>query len=278
MLHHGIDSLVVVGGDGSLTGADLFRREWPGLLDDLVATGTVDAAVAARHPRLTVVGLVGSIDNDAAGTDMTIGADTALHRITEAIDAIGSTASSHRAHVHRRGDGPPLRLPRPDGRDRHRRRRPVHPGMPARVGQLGDGPGRHAEGRPRRRAPRLHRRASPKARPTDRASPITARARAAGARLLARRGEVRVTVLGHVQRGGSPSAFDRNLGTMMGYAAIDTLLSGAADAQSLVMGMRGNRVVRHPAGGVRRRLPPHQRGARGARLRRCPRAAWHELQ
>ena len=50
MLHHGIDSLVVVGGDGSLTGADLFRREWPGLLEDLVATGTVDAAVAARHP------------------------------------------------------------------------------------------------------------------------------------------------------------------------------------------------------------------------------------
>ena len=42
-----------------------------------------------------MVGLVGSIDNDAAGTDMTIGADTALHRITEAIDAISSTASSH---------------------------------------------------------------------------------------------------------------------------------------------------------------------------------------
>ena len=47
------------------------------------------------HPKLTVVGLVGSIDNDAFGTDMTIGADTALHRVTEAIDAISSTASSH---------------------------------------------------------------------------------------------------------------------------------------------------------------------------------------
>ena len=65
---------------------------------------------------------------------------------------------------------------------------------------------------------------------------------------------MRVTVLGHMQRGGSPSAFDRNLGTVMGYAAIDTLLSGAADTQSLVMGMRGNRVVRIPLGGVRRRF------------------------
>ena len=51
-----------------------------------------------------------------------------------------------------------------------------------------------------------------------------------------------------MQRGGSPSAFDRNLGTVMGHAAIDTLLSGDADAQSLVMGMRGNRVVRIPLG------------------------------
>ncbi len=49
----------------------------------------------ARHPHLHIVGLVGSIDNDMFGTDMTIGADSALHRITEAIDAISSTAASH---------------------------------------------------------------------------------------------------------------------------------------------------------------------------------------
>ena len=95
ILRHGIDSLVVVGGDGSLTGADVLRGEWPDHVTELVARGEIDAATASRHPRLTVVGLVGSIDNDAAGTDMTIGADTALHRITEAIDAISSTASSH---------------------------------------------------------------------------------------------------------------------------------------------------------------------------------------
>ncbi|MCX6549636.1 MAG: 6-phosphofructokinase, partial [Acidobacteria bacterium] len=57
---------------------------------------------------------------------------------------------------------------------------------------------------------------------------------------------VRVTVLGHVQRGGAPSAFDRNLGTTMGYAAIETILSGEAEHESLVMGIRGNRVVRIP--------------------------------
>ncbi len=96
ILRHGIDSLVVVGGDGSLTGADVLRGEWP---DSRRGTRGPwrdrGRRRGPRHPRLTVVGLVGSIDNDAAGTDMTIGADTALHRITEAIDAIGSTASSH---------------------------------------------------------------------------------------------------------------------------------------------------------------------------------------
>ena len=90
-----IDCLVVIGGDGSLTGANLFREEWPQLLGELVDQGEVDRSLADAHRRLTLVGLVGSIDNDMFGTDMTIGADTALHRITEAIDAIHSTASSH---------------------------------------------------------------------------------------------------------------------------------------------------------------------------------------
>ena len=58
--------------------------------------------------------------------------------------------------------------------------------------------------------------------------------------------EVRVTVLGHVQRGGAPSAFDRNLGTRMGHAAIETLLGGFADQDSQVVGIHGNRVVRIP--------------------------------
>lgn len=86
---------MVIGGDGSLTGANLFREEWPVLLVELVATGELTAEQAQAHPLLRLVGLVGSIDNDMFGTDMTIGADTALHRIVEALDALRSTASSH---------------------------------------------------------------------------------------------------------------------------------------------------------------------------------------
>jgi 6-phosphofructokinase 1 len=95
LITHGIDSLIIIGGDGSLTGANIFRQEWPELLTDLVKQGKINRDVANQHSQLTIVGLVGSIDNDMFGTDMTIGADTALHRITEAVDAIASTAASH---------------------------------------------------------------------------------------------------------------------------------------------------------------------------------------
>jgi 6-phosphofructokinase 1 len=95
LVERGIDALVVIGGDGSLTGADMFRREWPELLAELVDAGDLEAETAGRHPHLRLVGLVGSIDNDMFGTDMTIGADTALHRITEAVDALHATAASH---------------------------------------------------------------------------------------------------------------------------------------------------------------------------------------
>jgi 6-phosphofructokinase 1 len=86
LISQGIDNLIVIGGDGSLTGANIFRQEWPGLLEELVQRGEIEQNTYEKHPQLTLVGLVGSIDNDMCGTDMTIGADTALHRITEAID------------------------------------------------------------------------------------------------------------------------------------------------------------------------------------------------
>src|SRR5512137_2058716 len=95
LLVHEIDSLVVIGGDGSLTGANLFRQEWPELLKELVESGQISAETVDQHGNLAIVGLVGSIDNDMYGTNMTIGADTALHRITQAIDDIASTAASH---------------------------------------------------------------------------------------------------------------------------------------------------------------------------------------
>ena len=95
LIKEGIDALVVCGGDGSLTGADVFRAEWPSLLESLHAQGQITPEQLARHGHLRIVGLVGSIDNDMSLTDLTIGAPTALHRICEAIDNINSTAASH---------------------------------------------------------------------------------------------------------------------------------------------------------------------------------------
>lgn len=95
LIIEGIDSLVVCGGDGSLTGADLFRSEWPSLVADLRSSGQITEEQAQRHAHLKIVGTVGSIDNDMSMTDITIGAFTALHRICESIDNINSTAFSH---------------------------------------------------------------------------------------------------------------------------------------------------------------------------------------
>lgn len=96
LIKNGINALVVVGGDGSLTGADMFRQEWTGLVDELVMLKrvTIEESDYLRDD-LTIVGLVGSIDNDMSSTDITIGAVTALHRICESVDALVSTAQSH---------------------------------------------------------------------------------------------------------------------------------------------------------------------------------------
>lgn len=95
LVKRGITNLVVIGGDGSLTGANLFRQEWSSLLDELLQTSKINKAEREKYAHLNIVGMVGSIDNDFCGTDMTIGTDSALHRIMDAIDAIVSTAYSH---------------------------------------------------------------------------------------------------------------------------------------------------------------------------------------
>ncbi|XP_063997198.1 ATP-dependent 6-phosphofructokinase, muscle type isoform X4 [Pogoniulus pusillus] len=90
-----ITNLCVIGGDGSLTGADTFRAEWSSLLAELLKAGGITAEEAKLSSYLNIVGMVGSIDNDFCGTDMTIGTDSALHRIMEIVDAITTTAQSH---------------------------------------------------------------------------------------------------------------------------------------------------------------------------------------
>lgn len=95
MIDKGINALVICGGDGSLTGADTFRGEWPSLLEELVSEGNISTEQQQEFQYLNIVGLVGSIDNDFADTDATIGCYSSLGRICEAVDYIDATAFSH---------------------------------------------------------------------------------------------------------------------------------------------------------------------------------------
>jgi 6-phosphofructokinase 1 len=244
LIERGIDGLVIIGGDGSLTGANLFRQEWPDLIKELAVNGEIGAESAASHPYLSIVGLVGSIDNDFYGSDMTIGADTALHRITEAVDAITSTAASHqRAFVVKvmgRNCGYlALMSALACGADWV-----LIPESPPDV-----------ENWQQVMAERLKA-----GRKAGRRDSIVILAEGAHDREGNYIGssdvqkaledglgeEVRVTVLGHVQRGGRPSAFDRILGTRLGYEAVTTLLNARPEDEPVVIGMKSNNITPFP--------------------------------
>jgi 6-phosphofructokinase 1 len=244
LLERGIDRLVVIGGDGSLTGANLLRQEWQGLVAELAGQGAIAPGTAAQHSALSIVGLVGSIDNDFYGTDMTIGADTALHRITTALDQISSTAASHQrtfvVEVMGRncgylalmgglaGGADWVLIPEspPDTDDWE--------STMCELLAAGRAAGRRdsivvvAEG----------------ARDRD-GNPITGEH---VRQVLAERlGEdVRLSILGHIQRGGAPSAFDRWMSTLVGNAAVEELLAAAPGSEPQLIGMRYNRVSRSP--------------------------------
>jgi 6-phosphofructokinase 1 len=229
LLNNGIDRLVVIGGDGSLTGANLFRQEWTGLLQELVEKGEISPQVAAEHHYLSIVGLVRSIDNDFSGTDMTIGADTALQRITVALDQLGSTAASHQrtfvVEVMGRNCGY-LALMSCLAGTAHWVFLPENPpetddweSMMCEVIAAGRAAGRRhsmviiAEGSRDRNG-----------------NPITSER---VSKVIEERlgEEARVTILGHVQRGGSPSAFDRWMSTLVGHAAVEELLNSAPESE-----------------------------------------------
>ena len=276
IIEKGIDGLVVIGGDGSLTGANIFRQEWPSLLAELVQTGQLSQDIVEQHPFLAIVGLVGSIDNDMYGTDMTIGADTALHRITEAVDAISSTASSHQRTF----------VVKVMGRNC---------GYLALMGGLSGG----ADWVLIPEAPpdvdnweevmceRL--KAGRKAGRRDSIVMMAEGARDRNGNPIgstyvqevlekAMGEEVRVTVLGHVQRGGSPSGFDRNLGTLMGHAAVETLLQMTPESEPQLIGIRGNRITTSPLMFCVEQTHAICRGYRRKRLRSSHGAAQQQLQ
>src|SRR5512136_2100077 len=242
MLQNGIDGLVVIGGDGSLTGANIFRQEWSSLVSDLLSAGSITPEAANAHPNLLIVGLVGSIDNDFSGPDITIGTDSALHRITEAVDAITSTAASHQRTF----------IVKVMGRNC---------GYLALYGSLATG----ADWVLIPEAPpdvdnwqevMIERLVA--GRKAGRRDHIVIMAEGARDRdgnyigssevqrvLEGHLGEeVRVTVLGHVQRGGRPSAYDRILATRLGYEAVATLLNAKPEDEPVVVGTKAN-AIRH---------------------------------
>ncbi|XP_026807597.1 ATP-dependent 6-phosphofructokinase isoform X3 [Rhopalosiphum maidis] len=243
LVKRGITNLVVIGGDGSLTGANLFRQEWSSLLDELLQTSQINKAEREKYAHLNIVGMVGSIDNDFCGTDMTIGTDSALHRIMDAIDAIVSTAYSHQRTF----------IMEVMGR---------HCGYLALVTALTS----EAD------YVFIPEMPPPRDWPTKLCTKLE-QERTAGQRLniiivsegaIDRDGQpitaemvkqvvvdnlkqdTRITVLGHVQRGGAPSAFDRVLGCRMGAEAVMALMEATPETEACVVSLDGNQAVRLP--------------------------------
>uniref|UniRef100_A0A671Z0U7 ATP-dependent 6-phosphofructokinase n=1 Tax=Sparus aurata TaxID=8175 RepID=A0A671Z0U7_SPAAU len=275
LVQHGITNLCVIGGDGSLTGANLFREEWSGLLSELVEQGSIEADAIQKYSALHIVGMVGSIDNDFCGTDMTIGTDSALHRIIEVVDAIMTTAQSHQRTF----------VLEVMGR---------HCGYLALVSALACGadwvliPEMPPEdgwedkmcqklSATRSRGTRLNIIIVAEGAIDRHGKPITSsfvKDNRAGMKrlniIIVAEGAIdrnnkpittdyiknlvvkclgfdtRVTILGHVQRGGTPSAFDRILASRMGVEAVLALLETTANTPACVVSLCGNQSVRLP--------------------------------
>ncbi|XP_042202898.1 ATP-dependent 6-phosphofructokinase, platelet type isoform X12 [Callorhinchus milii] len=239
----GITNLCVIGGDGSLTGANLFREEWKGLLDELVEKGEIQSEEAMKYSHLNVVGMVGSIDNDFCGTDMTIGTDSALHRIIEVVDAIVTTAQSHQRTF----------VLEVMGR---------HCGYLALVSALACGAdwvfipeSPPEDGWEDQMCEKLSENRANKKRlniiiisegAINRHNvPITSDI--IKDLVVSRLGfDTRITILGHVQRGGTPSAFDRILGSRIGVEAVIALLEASPDTPACVVSLSGNQAIRVP--------------------------------
>uniref|UniRef100_A0A8C1JAE3 Phosphofructokinase, platelet b n=1 Tax=Cyprinus carpio TaxID=7962 RepID=A0A8C1JAE3_CYPCA len=243
LVQRGITNLCVIGGDGSLTGANLFREEWSGLLDELVQSGQISEEAAQTHSALHIVGMVGSIDNDFCGTDMTIGTDSALHRIIEVVDAIMTTAQSHQRtfvlEVMGRHCGYlALVSALACGADWV-----LIPEMPPKDGWEEQMCHKLSENRADKK--RLNIIIVAEGAIDQNNKPITTELiKDLVVRCLGF--DTRVTILGHVQRGGTPSAFDRILASRMGVEAVLALLEASPGTPACVVSLCGNQAVRLP--------------------------------
>lgn len=208
---HGVEALVVIGGDGSFKGAQLIEQEYG----------------------IPVMGIPGTIDNDLPGTDFTIGYDTACNTVVDAIDKIRDTASSHNR----------LFFIEVMGRDA---------GFIAV--RAGLAVGAEAMLIPEKQADitSLVEILQKKYRSNKSFSLVVVAESGESGRAFQIAEEVRqrfnhydskVTILGHLQRGGSPSCFDRELASRMGVAAVEGLLDGKS---SQMVGILNDRVVYTP--------------------------------
>lgn len=208
---HEIDALVVIGGDGSLSGARIFANEF----------------------NLPIIGLPGTIDNDLYGTDTTIGYDTALNTIMECVDKIRDTATSHERLFFVEVMGRDAGFLALNGAIATGAEAAIIPEISTEVDQLAE----------------LIQNGFRKSKNSSivlvAESPITG-----GAMALAERVkneypdyDVRVSILGHLQRGGSPTATDRILASRMGAAAIDALME---DQRNVMIGVVNDDIVYVP--------------------------------
>ncbi|KAN0064162.1 6-phosphofructokinase, alpha subunit [Thecaphora frezii] len=244
LITNGIDALAVCGGDGSLTGADKLRAEWPDLVASLKQKRRITEEQATRYAHLNIVGLVGSIDNDMATTDITIGASTALQRICESIDSISSTAASHsRAFVvevmGRHCGWLALMAGIATGADYI-----FIPEQPPQgehwSNEMCEVLKKHRDLGKRKSivivAEGAHDHDLNEIKPDMIKDILTDELGL----------DTRVTTLGHTQRGGKPDANDRILATLQGVEAVNAVLEANPETPSYVIGITENKVTRIP--------------------------------
>ncbi len=207
----GIDALIIIGGNGSLAGAQILAQEYD----------------------FPVIGLPGTIDNDLYGTDSTIGYDTALNTIVECVDKVRDTANSHDR----------IFFVEVMGRDA---------GFLAQNSAIASGAEAAIIPEDQTDVDQLEQFISRGFRKSKNSSIVIVSEshKNGGAMYYADRVrkeypqyDVRVTILGHLQRGGTPSAFDRILASRLGYASIEALKEGQ---RNIMVGIHDDEIVYIP--------------------------------
>ena len=211
MKKHGIDALVVIGGDGSLTGARILAQEYD----------------------IPCIGLPGTIDNDLYGTDTTIGYDTALNTILDAVDKIRDTATSHERLFFVEVMGRDAGFLALNGAIAAGAEAAIIPEFSTEVDQLEQF---IEHGFKKSKSSSIVLVAE---------SELTGGAMHYAERVKNEypQYDVRVTILGHLQRGGRPTAHDRIIASRMGVASIQALMEGQ---RNVMIGIENDKIVYVP--------------------------------